>query len=181
MAKKSRSGGFGKLFLGFVLGVIAVVGAAYAWLHYGKPPESFRQAALPLEKKLGQVASHRPLEHEKKVPPFGISEDVFEGGAKVYHKRCVSCHGAPGRDAPSARRQDPAPSQLWKHSRDGVTGVSDQDPGEIYSKIANGIRSSGMPPFKGTLSDTEIWQVSLLLKNANQEIPDPIEHILRGK
>jgi hypothetical protein len=38
-----------------------------------------------------------------------------------------------------------------------------------------------MPAFKGVLSDTQIWQVSLLLKNADQGLPDPVLKVLQGK
>jgi hypothetical protein len=31
------------------------------------------------------------------------------------------------------------------------------------------------------LSDTEMWQVSLLLKNADQQLPDPVMKILAGQ
>ena len=35
-----------------------------------------------------------------------------------------------------------------------------------------------MPPFTHTLSDTEMWQVSLLLKNANMVMPARVTQIL---
>jgi len=35
-----------------------------------------------------------------------------------------------------------------------------------------------MPAFGKTLTDTEIWQISILLKNANQPLPDPVNKIL---
>jgi hypothetical protein len=38
-----------------------------------------------------------------------------------------------------------------------------------------------MPAYKGVLSDTEMWQVSLLLKNADKELPDPVAKILQGQ
>jgi mono/diheme cytochrome c family protein len=50
-------------------------------------------------------------------------------------------------------------------------GVTDDPPGVTYWKAANGIRLSGMPGFKGSLSDTELWQVSLLLANADKLSP----------
>jgi hypothetical protein len=31
------------------------------------------------------------------------------------------------------------------------------------------------------LSDTEMWQVSLLLKNADKELPDPVVRLLQGQ
>jgi thiosulfate dehydrogenase len=59
-----------------------------------------------------------------------------------------------------------------------VVGVSDDEAGETYWKVANGIRLTGMPAYNHVLSDTQMWQVSLLLKNANQQLPDPVVKIL---
>jgi mono/diheme cytochrome c family protein len=59
--------------------------------------------------------------------------------------------------------------------------VSDDEAGETYWKVANGIRLTGMPAFSKVLSDTEMWQVSLLLKNADKEMPDPVVKILQGQ
>jgi mono/diheme cytochrome c family protein len=56
--------------------------------------------------------------------------------------------------------------------------VSDDPAGETYWKVANGIRLTGMPAFKKTLTDTQMWQVTLLLKNADQQLPDPVTKIL---
>ena len=63
--------------------------------------------------------------------------------------------------------------QLWKkHAKGNVVGVSDDEPGETYWKVANGIRLTGMPAFNHVLTDTQMWQVTLLLKNADQQLPD---------
>jgi mono/diheme cytochrome c family protein len=68
---------------------------------------------------------------------------------------------------------------LWrKHPKGKVVGVSDDDAGESYWKVANGIRLTGMPAFDHVLTDTEMWQVTLLLKNADQQLPDPVVKIL---
>jgi mono/diheme cytochrome c family protein len=73
----------------------------------------------------------------------------------------------------------PPPPQLWKkHATGNVVGVSDDDAGETYWKVANGIRLTGMPAFNHVLTDTQMWQVTLLLKNADQQLPDPVMKIL---
>ena len=38
-----------------------------------------------------------------------------------------------------------------------------------------------MPSFKGTLTDTEIWQVTLLLANADKQLPPAAVQIVRGE
>jgi len=46
-------------------------------------------------------------------------------------------------------------------------------------KVANGIRLTGMPAFKNSLSETEMWLVSLLLANANK-ISDAVKQELKS-
>jgi mono/diheme cytochrome c family protein len=58
----------------------------------------------------------------------------------------------------------PSPPALFS-PREGVT---DDPEGKIYWKVRHGIRLTGMPGFQESLSDTEIWQVSLLLLKAQQ-------------
>jgi mono/diheme cytochrome c family protein len=58
-------------------------------------------------------------------------------------------------------------------------GVTDDPVGETYWKVRNGIRLTGMPAFEGTLSDTALWQVSLLLLKAD-ELPAPVGAELRA-
>ncbi len=180
MAKKS-GGGAGKVVLGFVLGVLAVVAVVFLDLRFGALPVAVADAAFPLEKQIVKVPMQERIDREKKDPPFGTSEDVFEGGAKVYRAQCASCHGTPGHDVAFAKHMYPSAPQLWKkHPRGNVVGVSDDEAGETYWKVANGIRLTGMPSYSKVLTDTEMWQVSLLLKNADKELPTPVTEILTG-
>jgi mono/diheme cytochrome c family protein len=58
--------------------------------------------------------------------------------------------------------------------------VSDDPPGETYWKVANGIRLTGMPAYKGILTETEMWDVSLLLANADKPLPPEALEILKN-
>jgi len=55
-------------------------------------------------------------------------------------------------------------------------GVTDDPPQESYWKIVNGIRLTGMPAFKGVLNDTQIWQLALLVANADK-LPDSAKKV----
>jgi len=182
MAKKSGGSGAGKLILGFLLGIVAVVVAGFLYIRFAALPVAVADKAFPFEKQIVSVPLHGRIDSEKKDSPFGTSEDVFEAGAHIYKAQCASCHGTPGHDVAFARHMYPSAPQLWKrHGKSAVVGVSDDEPGETYWRVANGIRLTGMPGYKGVLSDTEMWQVSLLLKNADKQLPDPVVNILEGK
>jgi mono/diheme cytochrome c family protein len=60
----------------------------------------------------------------------------------------------------------PKPPELFKG-----TGVTDDPAWETYWKATNGIRLTGMPGFKGRLTDAQLWQVSQLLANADKVSP----------
>jgi thiosulfate dehydrogenase len=182
MAKKSSSsGGFGKIFLGFLLGVAAVAIGLFGYFKFGPLPVAVADAPLPFEKQIVKLPLNARIDREVKNAPFGISEDVFESGAHVYRAQCASCHGTPGHDVAFAKHMFPSAPPLWKaHGTHGVVGVSDDPPGETYWKVANGIRLTGMPSYSHVLSDTQMWQVSLLLKNADKELPAPVSQILNS-
>src|SRR4030081_1910069 len=88
-------------------------------------------------------------------------------------EHCAVCHGVPGREQTAlAKGEFPRPPHLFRGK-----GVTDDEPGETYWKVANGIRLTGMPGFNQQLSTTEMWQVSLLLANADK-LSDPVKGIL---
>ena len=66
----------------------------------------------------------------------------------------------------------PRPTQLFKGK-----GVTDDPPSVSYWKAVNGIRLSGMPSFKNKLSDTQLWQVSLLVAHGN-DAPESVRNAL---
>ena len=176
---RGSDGGFGKFLLGFIVAIVVIVAGAAVYLHWGSPPVATADKPFPFEKQIVSVPLNARIARQMKTPPFGTSEDVYEGGARVYRADCAECHGTPGHDVPYAKYMYPAAPQLWKkHAKGNVVGVSDDEPGETFWKVSNGIRLTGMPAFSHVLTDTQVWQVTLLLKNADQQLPDPVMKML---
>ncbi len=46
--------------------------------------------------------------------------------------------------------------------------MTDDPAGETYWRTANGIRLTGMPAFRGAISEVQLCQVSLVLLNAGK-------------
>jgi thiosulfate dehydrogenase len=113
---------------------------------------------------------------EKEMPtqvPVPADEPNLVAGAHVYMEQCAVCHGVPGKDQTAiAKGEFPRPPHLFRGK-----GVTDDEPGETYWKVANGIRLTGMPGFNQQLSTTDMWQVSLLLAHADK-LPDAAKAIL---
>jgi hypothetical protein len=67
----------------------------------------------------------------------------------------------------------PTPPHLFRGK-----GVTDDEPGETYWRVAHGIRLTGMPEFKTAPNETQMWQVSLLLANADK-LSDAVKQELK--
>ena len=176
---RRTGGGFGWFALGILFTLVALVAGGWVYLRYGHPPVATADPSFPMEAQIVHVPLDARIAREMEQPPFGTSEEVYEAGAKVYVTSCANCHGTPGHDSPYARWMFPPAPQLWKkHGSRNVVGVSDDEAGETYWKVKNGIRLTGMPAYQHVYSTAEMWDVSLLLKNADQALPDPVMKIL---
>jgi mono/diheme cytochrome c family protein len=151
------------------------------WFHFGNPPVAVADTPLWHERQITRMALHARIDKEEvKTPPIAADETAFVAGAQIYRDQCAACHGFHGKPSPFAAHMYPHAPPLWeKHHNGDTVGVSDDPPGETYWRVANGIRLTGMPSYKDTLSDTQMWQVTLLLANADKPLPPAALEILR--
>ena len=153
------------LLLGIILGVVLIFGGVFYYFSSGKAPIATSAPPMPLERKFASIGLNAYLDklpHPEPQVPADEANMII--GAKVYKEQCAVCHGLPGEPKPVyALGMYPAPPQLFH----GV-GVTDDQPWESYWKVENGIRMSGMPAFKGQLTEKQIWQVAVLVKNADK-------------
>lgn len=171
-----------RFLLGVVIGVVLVPAAVLAWFRMGHVPVAVADPPLPQEQLLTGVPLHARIDREMvKNPPIQPTEENLVAGAHIYGEQCAVCHGYYDKPSSFGRNMFPDAPPLWeKHHNGEVVGVSDDPPGETYWKVVNGIRLSGMPSYKKILSDQEIWQVSVLLANANKPLPPDALYVLRG-
>jgi len=153
------------LILGVLLGVVLIAGSVYFYFSSGRAPVATSASPMPFEKtlaKMGQQAYLDKLPHPE--PQVPADETNLISGAKIYKENCAVCHGLPGEPKGAiALGMYPPPPQLFQG-----TGVTDDDAWESYWKVENGIRMTGMPGFKGRLTEPQIWQVTVLVKNADK-------------
>jgi mono/diheme cytochrome c family protein len=169
-----REGLVKSFLLGVLVAIATIVAAIYLYFATGMAPASTAAQPMLFEKKLARMALHARLEKEMPTQvPIPADEPNLLNGARVYVKQCAVCHGVPQEDQSAiAKGEFPRPPHLFRGK-----GVTDDEPGETYWKVANGIRLTGMPGFNQQLSTTEMWQVSLLLANADK-LSEPVKTIL---
>jgi thiosulfate dehydrogenase len=171
------------ILLGIVLGIVLVPIAVLAWFWFGQVPVAVTDPPFPQEQLITSFALNARIGREMvKSPPFQADEANLVAGAQVYRDQCAACHGYHGKPSSFGAHMFPDAPQLWeKHNNNDVVGVSDDPPGVTYWKVTNGIRLTGMPSYKRVLTETEMWQVSVLLANADKPLPPTALTILRGE
>lgn len=88
--------------------------------------------------------------------PIQPTDENLTAGVALYDKHCRVCHGgSDGAATAIAKGLTPPAPQLAKHP------VDDDPVAMSYWKIAHGIRFTGMPAFRESLSDAELWQLAL--------------------
>ena len=169
----------GRIIFGVILGLILAPLAVLGWFKWGHPPVAVADPPLPFERQITHVPLNARIAHEMPgSAPVQADEVNLTAGAEIYRDQCAACHGFHGKPSSFAAHMYPKAPQLWQqHKNSAVVGVSDDPPGETYWKVANGIRLSGMPGFNQQLSTTEMWQVSLLLANADK-LSEPVKTVL---
>jgi thiosulfate dehydrogenase len=140
----------------------------------GQAPVATSASPMPFEKKLAHSALDAAISREMpKTVPIQPDESNLAAGAQVYREQCAVCHGLPEqKETMIAAGMFPHPPKLLEGK-----GVTDDEPGVSYWKVANGIRLTGMPGFRPRLSETQMWQVSLLVANADK-LPKSVHDVL---
>jgi|SRR5581483_10739838 len=163
--------------IGFILGMVLIAVGAYCYFGFGLAPVATSAQPMPFEKFLANRAVHSAMKkHADQASPVDASEANLRSGATVYRENCAVCHGLPGGQLTNlAKGMFPRPPQFF-HGH----GVTDDPVGGTFWVVQNGIRLSGMPGFDGSLTDTQIWQVSQLLAKADQ-LPESVRTELSRK
>ncbi len=149
------------LIVGFVGGYILISFGFIPANADGKPPA--------LEKWLARKSLRATLEREApQTPnPVALNDQNLIAGINLYDVNCAVCHGAsdakPSNIAIGLYQRAP---QLMKH------GVEDDPDGKIYWFIKHGVRLTGMPAFGPTLTDEQLWQLTLFLKHMDSLTPE---------
>jgi mono/diheme cytochrome c family protein len=155
---------------------VGVAACVYWYFASGHAPVAVTAADMPFERTFARIGLHSylgKLPHPE--PQVPADEKNLSEGAKVYKENCAVCHGLPDtQKTVIAQGMSPKPPQLFKG-----TGVTDDEAWESYWKVEGGIRMTGMPGFKDSLTETQIWQVVQLVKNADK-IPPSAKAALVG-
>lgn len=156
-----------KVFLGFVIAVVVVLGAGFFCVRFGLmdpradiPVNSLeRRIAMP---SLDAAVDRRAPEVQNPVQPTDAN---LIAGIKVYQTNCASCHG--DIHHPHGMLAD----ALYPRAPQFVEDTADMPENQNFYIIQHGIRLSGMPAWKQVLDEQEMWQVTAFLSHMDKLPP----------
>jgi mono/diheme cytochrome c family protein len=139
-----------------MLGVIgATVGVLLQGCTTGKQPSQEETSVANAAKDVTI-----PLEAGKMRNPLPATDEVVSQGREVFLGSCAQCHGADARgDTDIGRNMYPPAMDL---SSSHVQHWSDA---ELFWIIQNGVRLTGMPSWKSSISDNDTWKLAHFIHN----------------
>ncbi len=162
------------MFISFMYGFLAAIVVAmiggYFILRSGLIPANADATPGLLETWAAHTSLDATLRREapQMSNPVALTDENLLAGVKLYGQHCAICHGTANGDAsasPVAKGLYPPPPQL------ATDGVEDDPEGFSFWKITHGIRLTGMPSWKGSLTDQQIWTLALFLKHMDKLPP----------
>jgi cytochrome c553 len=130
-----------------------------------------------LETKTITYAKHHIfIRNKNQKNPLPHTPQTWTDGKEAFSHYCVACHGMDGQNTgvPFADHMSPPIPSLASPEVQSYTD------GQLKWILDYGIRPSGMPGSKGTLSDDELWSIVVFLRRlppaGSQGTPDMYTH-----
>ena len=152
---------------GFVAAIVIVVFAGFLWLRLGfvdaraDAPENSLERAVAMPALDASVRRHAPQAQN----PVAATDENLVAGMKVYQNNCAGCHG--DIHQPHAVFGDSFNPRAPLFMEDAPDVPENQN----FYIIQHGIRLSGMPAWRSTLKEEEIWQVTTFLSHMDKLPP----------
>ncbi len=101
-----------------------------------------------------------PIEAQSMKNPLPASGEVIQQGKEIYVQSCALCHGADGHGRTDLGRgmYPPAMDLTSPH-------VQNWTDAELFWIIQNGVRLTGMPSWRATISQTDSWKLVHFVHN----------------
>ncbi|MHB1677128.1 MAG: c-type cytochrome [Sulfuriferula sp.] len=159
---------------GFVLGIATILAigliGSYIAIESGRIPANADAPPGKLEIWMARTSLNATLRSEapKGPNPIALNDKNLIAGIQLFGQNCAICHGtANGIESAShiAKGLYQKPPQM------ATDGVEDDPEGYSFWKIKHGIRLTGMPSFRYSLTDQQIWTLALFLKHMDKLPP----------
>jgi hypothetical protein len=157
----------GKFFLGVIVTLLILILGALGFTMLGFFPTAANVEPPHMERSIAMHSLDASMDrHAPRVTnPLTPIDQNLEDGMKLYTMNCALCHGGLDRKPSTlANSMYPPPPNL-------ISDPPDDPEWHIFFAIRTGVRYTGMPAWDKTLSEQDIWKITMLLSHLDKLPP----------
>jgi mono/diheme cytochrome c family protein len=160
-----------RFFSGFIAAIVIIFLAGFLWLRSGRldpradAPENGLERAVAMPALDAAVRRHAPQVRN----PIDATDVNLAAGMKVYQNACAGCHGDISH--PHAAFGD----SFYPRAPQFMEDAPDMPENQNFYIVQHGIRLSGMPAWRSSLKEEEMWQVTTFLSHMDKLPPQVAE------
>ncbi len=162
----------GKFILGAIVTLLILLlgGLGFAMLGFVPTPANVEPPRFERHFAMGAVDASMERHAPRVNNPLTPTDQNLEDGMKLYTMNCALCHGGLDRK-PSTLAMSfyPPPPTL-------LSEPPDDPEWHIFYTIRTGIRYTGMPAWDKTLSEQDMWKITMLLSHLDKLPPAAQEY-----
>jgi thiosulfate dehydrogenase len=156
-----------KFLLGFAVAVVVVLAAGYCYVRFGFVDPRADMPVNWLESKIAMPALDAAVDRRagEAHNPLQPTDTNLMAGMKIYQSNCAGCHGD------TQHPHTAFGESFYPRAPQFAEDAPDMPENQNFYIIQHGIRLSGMPAWKGALSEQETWQVTTFLSQMDKLPP----------
>jgi len=157
----------GKFILGVIITLLVLILGGLGMAMLGLIPTNANAVPPRWETRIANTAVDASMErHASHVTnPVPPNDQNYIDGMKLYTMNCALCHG--GLD----RKPDSLSKSFYPPAPNLVADPPDDPEWHIFYTIRTGVRYTGMPAWDKTLSEQDMWKITLLLSHFDKLPP----------
>ncbi|HTY84214.1 MAG TPA: cytochrome c [Silvibacterium sp.] len=157
----------GKFVLGIIITLVVLILGALGVLLLGFFPTPANVSPGHLERRLADSSIDASMERHAPhvVNPLAPTDQNLEDGMKLYTMNCALCHG--GLD----RKPSTLATSLYPPPPNLVSDPPDDPEWHIFYTIRTGVRYTGMPAWDQSLTEPDMWKITMFLSHMDKLPP----------
>lgn len=158
----------GRILIGFVIGVVVIVLAAFCYVRYGFVDPRADAEVGAMERKVAMPALDAAV--DRRAPdaknPLQPTADTLIAGMKIYQGDCAGCHGD------IQHTHTAFGDSFYPRVPQFAEDAPDMPENQNFYIIQHGVRLSGMPAWAKALNEQQTWQVTTFLSHMDKLPPE---------
>lgn len=157
----------GKFVFGIIITLVALALAVLGLATLGFFPTRANVDPPHWERHFAMGAVDASMErHAPRVTnPLTPTDQNLEDGMKIYTMNCAGCHGT------LDRKFSAFGNSFYPPAPNFISDPPDDPEWHTFYTIRTGIRYTGMPSWEKTISETDMWKVTMFLSHMDKLPP----------